>query len=293
MKWLCLFSLLSFDLVAAEASLYDLQYLPSAGMIYGHTNASYTSGEAKSINTTAIYGWTYSQTIGWAPTDRLLLSARIKNSSLTYEYKAAGKAQFTGWSDPYLEGRYRLLDENYILDFLGGGIVATESSYTNYGGAANAHGSNDADFLGGPQIFMGLEIGKKTDFLQYAFQAIGSRYMNSTSRYKGEPTQKNDPYNILSFQGSLLNKLSEKFFLHSFLGTKFVDGYLSQESGTKQKYKVAPVIEYRMGTGFDYALSPSFLLNTGVTYRQFKFDSNEIKHYYMWVWNVGLKYQFQ
>ncbi len=293
-KWLCFLCLISFDLFAAEANIYDLQYLPDAGMLYGHTDATYTSGEAKNTNTVAIYGWTYAQTIGWAPTDKFLLSARIRNTALTYEYFTGSKAQFTGWSDPSLEGRYRILNENFILDFIGGGILSTDSSYINFGGTANAHGSNDADFLGGPQVFMGLEIGQKREYWQYAFQAFGYRVMNSTSRFKGEPTQSNDPYNIWTLQGSLLNNLnSQKLFLHSFIGTRLVDGYLAKASESNEKFAIAPIIEYRMGTGLDYALSPSFLWNTGVTYREFKFDSGSIKYYYMLVWDVGLKYQFQ
>ncbi len=292
-KWLWFLCLMSFNVLATDASIFDLQYLPAAGMVYGHTSASYTSGEAKNIKTTAIYGWTYSQTLGYAFSDKFLLSGRIRNSSLTYEYYAGSKAQFTGWSDPSIDGRYRILNGNFLLDFIGGGIISTASSYTNFGGAANAHGSNDAEFLGGPQVFMGLEFGQKTEYLQYAFLAQGSRVMNSKSRYKSVATEKNDPYNIWSLQGSLLNKLSESTYLRSFIGTKFVDGYLAEASDTKQKYSIAPIIEYRGGTGLDYVFSPSFLLNTGVTYRQFKFDSGKIDHYYMFVWNVGLKYQFQ
>ncbi len=227
-KLLFILCLITMDSFASEASLFDLQYLPAAGMIYGHTSASYTSGESKDTNTTAIYGWTYSQKIGYAPTDKLLLSARIRNSALTYEYFTGGKSQFTGWSDPAVDARYRLHDGNFLIDFIAGVIFATESSYTSFGGPANAHGANDAEFLGGPQVTMGLEIGRKTEYLQYAFLAQGSRVMNSKSRYSGAPTLANDPYNIWTLQGSLLNNLTgHKLYLRSFLGTKLVDGYLA------------------------------------------------------------------
>ncbi len=292
-KWIGILSILAWNASASDSNVWDVQYLPKAGSLYAQSGLSYSSGEAKKSSTTAIFGWSYSQLFGYAPTDRFLLSTRIRISELTYQYISGSRARFTGWSDPSIDTRYRLFDEKFLVDLLGGGIVATESAYTNFGGTANAHGSNDLDFLGGPQLYLGLEMGQKFPELQYSLLAQGSRIMNSTTRYKGNPTESNDPYNIWTFQGTILNNLSQnKWLLRTTALTKLVDGYLSQAAETKQKYSTAPLIEYRLGTEIDYVLSRDVMAVAGINYRQFKFNSGTIDHYYIWVSNISLKYQF-
>ncbi|MFL5784796.1 MAG: hypothetical protein ACJ76H_09320, partial [Bacteriovoracaceae bacterium] len=179
-----------------------------------------------------------------------------------------------------------------IFDLLGGYIFSTGDSTMSLGGNGNAKGRNDVELLGGPQAFLGFEVGQKHTDMQYAFKALYSRTFKSESRFQDQATDTNDPYNSWLFQGSLLNNLSDnKLFLRTLASVQFVS---IQNSKDAEGFKsdVAPLTIYNLGTGPEYALSQDLLVNARVDYSNYVFDTGSIDHYYTWIWTVGAKYQF-
>ncbi|MFL5785326.1 MAG: hypothetical protein ACJ76H_11985, partial [Bacteriovoracaceae bacterium] len=72
-------ALCSFSAYSVERSIWDIQYLPKAGTVYGQSLISYASGETKQNTTADIYGWRFSQSVGYSFSDNFLLTARIRN----------------------------------------------------------------------------------------------------------------------------------------------------------------------------------------------------------------------
>jgi opacity protein-like surface antigen len=290
-------ALVSLSVFATDRNVWDLQYLPKAKTLYGQTSLTYGSGESEGSDSldVDISGWKVSQAVGFSFLDNLLVSARIKNSGTTYEYNGEtdAKSHYNGWSDPMVDARFRVMDESLIFDVVAGGVVSTGSAYYSQNGNNNAKGENDLDFQGGSQLFIGAQIGQKLSNMQYSFLGQLEHFLESDSRYQNMAKDENDAHTNWNFEGSLLNILMEnKLFLHSFLGVRFVQKFDVTDKADDSTYSTAPITEYRLGTGIDYAVTNDILANVGVAYRQLNMNSGTVDDFHVWLWTVGARYQF-
>lgn len=284
----------SFGAVASDRNIWDLQYLPNKGTVYGNSQLTMLSGKIDYKGTSAnieASGVNLAQSVGYSVTDSFLVTASLYYTDFQGKGKSgADSFNNTGWSDPTLDGRYRLLDDSFRLDVLAGGTVPMGDAYSSQNNHSNIKGNNDFWFQGGPRIFLGLEAGQKLDKMQYAVRLQADEILKSDGRQQGDGKFKDDSHLNWTLQGSLLNQFSDKLFLRSHASVHFIEGY--NEKAGSDKTDIAPVTEYRLGTGLQYAVTTNVLGDIGVTYRQLNGSSGVIDDQHYWLWTVGARYQF-
>ncbi len=284
------FVFISLNVTAADRSIWDLMYLPNAGTISGSTQLTHHAGRAKYGSVRSdISGVGYFQTLGYSITDSILLTGSVNYLDLSNKINlASSKSYLRGWSDPTLEGRVRLLDQQFLVDILLGGTAST-GDYEASANKTNNKGSNDFYFVSGPAFFLGVEAGQKLESLQYALLFKMTHMGETTDRNEGFPTVENEAHNLYLMQASLLNNLMEKTFLKSYVSARFVDAF--SDDGTPDT-KTAPITDLRIGSALQYAVTSDVLAHVGVNYRKLNYDSGTLDDFHIWMFDLGARYQF-
>lgn len=292
--WPLVLSTVSFSAMASDRNVWDLQYLPKAKTVYGHTSYSLLSGETKGDGDTDISGWTAAQTVGFSFTDKILVSATVMNSSVELDPEGFnGGINLNGWHDPSLDGRFRFVDEGFRLDVLAGGSLGLGNAYTSSGFNGNNQGSNDFYYRGGPRVYLGAELGQKLVDLQYSFLVQFDHFFEQDERSGFSPKATNQDRNDLTVQANLLNNLMDnKLFLRSFASIRYNSGYDVDYHGKEEDGETAGMNDYRLGTGVDYVIMPDLMAQAGVYYRELHLRSGQVDDYHIWNWTVGAKYQY-
>lgn len=278
-----LLSIITLNGFAATRDVWDLQYLPTAGTVYGQSVVNSLNGRIQTdASTTSISGFSFTQTAGYSITDRLLLS--LSGEYVDSKFKETGSSEVSktrGWSDPNLNARFRLMDDRFRVDVLAGGILNTGDARTNDSYLSNNKGGNDFNLNGGPKVYAGIEAGQKSASFQYAILAQVARTMGATDHFAGE-NENNKAHNDYLLQAFLLNTLAEKVFLKSFASARFRDSH--------DDY--APLTDLQIGTGGLYAFTPQILADLGVGYRQLNFQTGQVDDLHVWTLHAGARYQF-
>lgn len=281
-------TLASLTAFAGESrQIQDLQYLPNAGTTFGQTTLGYSSGEAKAGRFEADFSnWSGRQTLGHAFTDRFLVSASIGYMTGHLDNnQGTDRRTNVGWTDPAVDGKFRLVDESFRLDLLAGGVMSTGPASIG-DSHANNKGAADMNFNGGPSAYAGLQAGQKLDNIQYAFLLIANRNFKATERLTGGSVR-DDAHTSYLMEASLLNTLADKLTLRSHVSARFIEGYDDNDGGS-----TAPMTEYKIGSGPQYNFSENLLGFGTIEYRKLNSDTGFVDDFHFWNFSAGARYQF-
>lgn len=266
-------------LADTNRDIYDVMYLPNAGTTYGISDLTYQSVKAKSRSTNPdvkFKGIGFSQSIGHAFTDKFSLQASLDYVRLTDDRDTRGI------SDPSFLGRYRVMDQRFRVDVVGGGLVSVGDRKVQSNG-------KDNHLLGGSLLQGGVEVGQKKPNYQWSIGGLYTRHLKSQTDYNSPQNQdyETDAYNTWDFRADVLNKLLEATFLRTHASV-----YLQDSFRDDQNYKAASATTYEFGTELQQKLLPDLLLRAGVNYLSVSTRSAQYERYDGLTFNAGATYQF-
>lgn len=298
MKWSIILSLLAVSSFgfASERNLYDLMYLPTAKTFYGNSDLTLTTGKSKLQGSTAAdikyKGYSLAQTVGYSITDRILVSASANYTRLDYKIDYSGSTSTDnnsayGFSDPALSAKYRLMDDDFIIDIIGNAAFKTGNPTADTH-ISNNKGPSNINYDSGDQLSVGVQAGQKKQNFQYAGLIQVGRAFQSEASQVGSDIRY-DAHNTLLIQASALNKLGERSFLRSFASVSFIAGYHDNDIPRKTKPSVT---DNKIGIEYQHLCSTNLLAKVGVNFRNIITNTGVADPYKFLNFNIGMNYQF-
>lgn len=287
MKKLLALAVLATSTVAYSASdIYDLMYLPKAGSFYGISEVEYlkreVSGKSGAADTD-LSGFQFNQVLGYSFTDRFSLQAELTYGNFEIDPDDAAKTDQTGVSDPRFLARYRLMDEAYRWDILGGLLISR--------GNSEIESSGDTDNLNGGHAYaLGTQFGQKTEAFQWTVGGLFTHNLERTLE-QGSAEADLDPSNALEIRADFLNKLAEKSFIRYFASAEFTEIVESDDLATGKTY-AAPDTTYSLGGEYQHLFSADLLGRVGLTYDMSNHDASIVDSDTAWTFLAAANYQF-
>jgi hypothetical protein len=273
-------SISGLSYAAQNSELYDLQYLPNAGTVYGISGLSYgrysdTDFTGGNEIKTQVRGPVLSQSVGFAVLDNFTLSGTLSYSDI--ENKTTGEDTTTtkGLGDLQLDGRYRLTDSTNRLDLLSRVTLSPGDSEFKSNGDSN-------NYTGGHSVGFGAEYGAKLASHQWSVSALYNYNLKSTTDDNGTKF-KDDAHSSLEFAANLLTKLSEKSSIRSSVGVDLTEEYDDDNNGTTFGSTI-----YTVGAQYQYLVSKDVLAIAGAN----ALMGGNSFNYTIMFYNVSLAYQF-
>jgi hypothetical protein len=280
---MCLVASATASFAAAERGIYDLQYLPTAGTIYGISNLGLVSGKIEtSFGDTKVKGWSVNQEVGYAFTERFSLAAELsfQHIDTDSDINSPGLADTSdttkGLSDPELNGRFRVLDSDYRVDLLSTFVIGTGDSETD------GHESNAKD--GGNSLSLGVEAGHKTESFQYVGLLNFNRVFESDDKDNGVTTT-SDAHNEYLIGVAGLFKVAEKSFIKGNLSAEWDDMYEDENDAETTSNTI-----YNVGAEYQHLCTQDLLLRVGLNLTDL--HSGGIDSYRLYTLVLGANYQF-
>jgi len=272
---------------AAERALYDVMYQPKAGTTFGISEYIYSDDTVdSSAGDYEVSGSRFKQTFGHSFSDKLSLALGLNFANLITDPDQGKSSENSGISDPTVSSKYRLIDENIKWDLLLGFRMSLKDAEVKSNGDTN-------NVEGGHALNFGTQVGEKSENFQWAVLA------NVTYNFKrriDQPGANNEEYNSkfdAILRGDILNKLTEKSFLRSFISYEMLEGVTVVNSSVNVASVYSPEKDvYTLGTEYQYLLSNDFILRGGISYASTKTDSGSIDSYNSWNLLLGANYQF-
>ncbi len=265
---------------SADRAIYDLQYLPKAETVYGFSTITFLDRRLETSNQdTKLSGYQFLQAVGHTINDKLSFEASLNYSHISRDVDSGTKSDAVkGVSDPTITSRYRLMDEVYRWDLLGGVTISRADAELDSDNKSN-------NLQGGHSLFIGTQHGKKHEDYQWAVTALWTHYLKSTTETDNRSLDQ-DAHNALLFKGELLNKVAEESFLRSSVIINFAEGYEGDESS-----KTAAYTTYQVGLEYQHLISSDLLLRAGVDSVIVNTLSGQINSYDGFNFLLGANYQ--
>jgi hypothetical protein len=249
---------------AAEREIFDLMYLPKAGTTFGMTNASYGSLETEvpgSKTETNIYG--LQQMVGHTVTDNLLISADIQ-----YQQFETNNDETTGFTDPRLGLRYRMLDETTRFD------VLANFSYDT--------GRRNPIRPGNHEFNLGGQFGQKHQDFQWAFTLLfGRNFAPNNNEQTGV-----EGFFQYRAQFDGLYRVMNNGFIRGYAGAHLLESQVGRANVEVEPSET----RFQAGAEFRYTLLNNLLLMAGVEYQ--KHQNAQIDGRNALILTTGALYQF-
>jgi hypothetical protein len=270
---------------ASDRAITDIMYLPSAGTTFGLSDFASIGRSVKgedSDDDASVSGVAVAQTIGHSISDRWLIAASLNYTTLEIDPEEGPKSDIEGFSDPLITARFRALDEEFTLDFLGSALISLgDKKYEDNGDQNNLQG--------GSAFEVGAQFGKKAESFSWALTAAVRNNFERTLDIETIGDVDGKSNNEYKLRADILNKLAEKSFLRSHFGITFQDALEADEGA----YNImAPYTIYNLGTEYQHLMSADLLLRGGIVLTQLNHDSAEIEKDIEARINIGATYQF-
>lgn len=285
MKKLALATALTMVSVAQAASnsaLYDLQYLPEAGTVFGSTTYSYYKYSNSYFDgtndvTNRLRGHSISQTVGYSALNNLFLSATATYAKTKDSTTGESETEDTGFNDFVFNGRYRLIDGTQRFDLLGGFSFSPENAIVESDGDAN-------NYSGGHSLVVGFDYGVKSESHQWSLGASFIRNFEATFEDKEYDEKiKDDAHNGLNLSASMLTNFSEKFSFKNSIMVMFTESYEDDDNG-----ETLSSTNYLVDVKAQYLISKDLMLVAGP---RAVMGGSGYNYVYM-IYDLGLNYQF-
>jgi hypothetical protein len=272
---------------ADNRAIYDIQYLPNAGTTYGQTNWNWSQNKVKAdAGDVKTNGWMLSQVIGHSFTDRLSVQAGINYASMTADPDGSKKVDQTGISDPNITARWRVMDDAWRLDIIGGADISLGKRKVDQ----NSQTAKN-NYMGGSDLFLGAQIGQRWDKMQWSVLGQYTNYMKSTTDVTGQSSNlKTDSHGAWTLRADLLNQLSEKGFLRSHLTGMWTDQADGKIAGND--FNSAASGMWELGTQYQHMCSSDLLAYAGIDYRRMSQNTGNVDSNNTWIYTLGARYQF-
>jgi hypothetical protein len=270
----------SASALASSRDIYDIMYLPNAGTTYGSTFLSQVDGRVEATPDVDIDGFTITQAVGHSFTDRFLVEASLNYAKTGTDVDYGPRTESTGFSDPTVSGRFRVMDESLRLDIIGGALISI--------GDAKEESDGDTNNLnGGSQLFAGAQVGQKESSYQWSFLGQINHAMKAKTNVSGGSDVEDDAFNTLTFRADLLNKLTDSTFIRTHLSSAFSEEYDDDNNGS-----TSSLTTYEIGAEFQHMFTKDFLGRLGVDYRRYNTGLANVDSFDLWAFNIGALYQF-
>lgn len=274
---LCLFAMSAVSF-GSNRNIYDIMYLPSAKTVYGTTDVSfirshiYDYGVKTDANSTVA-----AQQLGFSVMDNLSLTLSANYLKAVSKESGSDSVHTEGLSDPTVSAKYRLMDDAFILDLLGGYTVSTGDLETN----SSFTRSNNKS--GGPSFNIGAQIGQKTTDFQWAILGRITHHADAKADFGGTNVDI-DAYNAYYVEGATLMKLSEVAFFKTSLSFDFTEGFDANTTSNASVSTTALAGEY------EYLVATGLLLRGSLAFSNSTTDN--VQQFNTWNLNFGATYQF-
>jgi hypothetical protein len=265
-----LYSVTSFA-TTSETNIYDLQYLPEKRVSFGISDLVYTNtqyrqgGYATRVDTASLI-----QTLGHSFTNRFSMSLsgayskeRTQAKYSYSSYNSSSHSTIQGVSDPVLNFKYRLQDDYFRFDLLGGLLFNSGAS------------TEDNNKLGSNRLNLGFNFGQKYELLQWMVLMNVYHQMQNGSQ---------DAYNYYKFDAAWLWYVGE-YSLIKFYATTYVSDIIGRGNRST-------ITSVQTGPEYQYLFTENFLMRTGIAYSTSQLTSRDAKINDGWIYSLGLNYQF-
>ncbi len=250
-------------LAGSTAGIYDLQYLPAAGTVYGESSYAVndtsirTDGVDSKINSN-----TFTQTIGYSVTERILLTASanyLLDESTSVERNKTGSDD--GLSDPTIGARIRLMDQadsGLNFDILPSWTIET-------GDAEEGSGDKDGNnYSGGHTYGVNLNLGKKEKSHQWMV-FLNSAMLGETESEDvttKDKTKTDSTYN-LTLGAQYLCNFNETTYLSGFFSAARLGELESKVEGDKTTTDARTSLN--IGAEYGFTPTPNVLIAFALT----------------------------
>jgi hypothetical protein len=285
MKKLALATALTMVSVAQAASnsaLYDLQYLPEAGTVFGSTSYSYykysnSYYDGTNDVTSRNNGHSLSQIIGYVPVQNLFLQAAASYADIKSKTTGESETKSTGFNDFTLTGRYRVLGGAQRFDLVGSFLFSPDDAVIESDEDMN-------NYSGGHTLNLGVEYGVKNEANQWSLGANFVRNFEATLDDKDTNDKTtDDAHNGLNFSAAMLTNFTEKFSIKNSLMVMFTEEYEDDDNG-----EVSASTNYLVEVKAQYLLSKDLMVVAGP---RAVLGGSGYNFTYM-IYDLGLNYQF-
>lgn len=285
MKFFIATVLLASSFAASAASkreIFDLQYLPNAGTLFGFSEARVIDGrDARQDSKTNFEGYNFNQTVGYSVMDSWYLAASM-NWGRTDVTAPGATATLEGISDPTISTRFRVMDDTTRFDIIASYLVSTGDRELDSGNDFN-------NKVGGAVGNVGAELGQKMDSFQWAARAVFTRNFEATTDFgSGIGKLDLDAHNAYTVGGDVLAKLSEMSLFKTSLTAMFID-----EHEDENKTSYASSTNVTLGGEYQYLVSQNLMIRAGLSYgliisdKKHKSDQTDL-----WTGLLAANYQF-
>jgi hypothetical protein len=247
----------------SESNRSDLMYLPSAGTLFGTSEASFGKinsekliGQGPSFVKTDFNLVVLTQTVGYSLLNNLSLEAGISFSPVfSGDLKTPNTVtdfDGDGLGDPFVEARFRLLNSNFLFDIRVFGLFSIEDrdSRTSVGSIET----------GGHVAGLGFDLGRKQDDSQFAISLDVLAFLEQTAKFQ-TTTIKTDTYYTANLRFARLVTLQEKLKFNAF----FDLGYNTAITDDANN-RTGSALSYSAGVDLRYALSDRIVLRPSLKY---------------------------
>ena len=274
---------ISVSIYASDSAIYDIMYLPNLGTNFGFSEVEFVRKGVKADGgDLAVSGYGLTQTIGRSMSNRLTVAGSFGYGNFKLDPENDPNTKQDGMSDPTFAIRYRALDEDFILDIVGGTLLSF--------GDSKQEADGDTDNLqGGHAVFIGAQVGKKSDNFQWAILGEITQNLARTVDIEDVGDIDIDPTKDLLLKADILKKLKEKNYLRSFLSMKFMEELKATDEN--DTIDAANSI-YTIGTEYQYLYSQEILLRGGVEYTSENYNSGIVESDNNWTLRLAANYQF-
>jgi hypothetical protein len=285
MKKLALATALTMVSVAQAASnsaLYDLQYLPDAGTVFGSTSYSYYKYSNSYFDgtndvTSRNNGHSVAQIVGYAPVKNLFVQAAAAYSDIKSKTTGESETKSSGFNDFTFTGRYRVLDGAQRFDLVGSFLLSPDDAIFEEDGDMN-------NYTGGHTLNLGFEYGAKKENHQWSFGASFVRNFEATLDDKDTNDKTtDDAHNGLNFSAAMLTNFTENFSIKNSLMVMFSEEYEDDDNG-----EVSASTNYLAEVKAQYLLSKDLMVVAGP---RAVIGGSGYNFTYM-IYDLGLNYQF-
>jgi hypothetical protein len=280
MKFFLAVTILSLPLVSLAASrdIYDIMYLPKAGNSYGFSEATYVTAGQDFLDD-EVKGYAVAQTLGHALTDNFSLQVALDFAELESDF-GASTATSSGVSDPTFTGRYRLTDDTFRLDLIGGLLIGPGIAESDPDGDMNR-------YTGGAQFNLGAQFGQKHASSQWALSAKYIRSLEATHKDSGV-TSREDASNAAEVKAAYMFKLAESSIVRTTLTLAWGEQHQTDNDSTTYLQSLSQGLNLE----YQYVFSKDFLARVGVGYAVSEFGYGIVKGSEAASANIGANYQF-
>lgn len=265
-----------------KRDIIDIMYLPEDQTSFVSFIHDFNSGGIKYKNSdnvtfeAELYRAIVGQSYGNFSAALVLSHLKSFSDSTSSEYKAEGMR------DPEFELRYRLLENDFLLDLKSTLLwsIGDKELGNKYGNALR----------GGHELFLAAELGQKKASSQYSLTFGVRHYFEADKEFtSSNSTIINDSHNGFLLRADYLSVFNSKFSLKTFAEFSYEEGYQDNDFPVNH---IPDVKTFILGLRPQFRMINNFLFFIEPSYQKIVTNEGVIDSFEAFNWSLGATYQF-